>query len=110
MWRRYADVPFTLLVLGVFTLELLGLGALIWTFALRLGQFVPGSVLEQTLIATVAVTGLGLMFLTGYILAYHLLSLPRERRRQERLAAWTEHWYNVLVSNARPAGELGPEA
>jgi HEAT repeat protein len=99
MWRRHADIPYTLLVLGVFTLELVGLGALIWTFALRLGQVVPGTVLQQTLIGTIGITGLGLLFLTAYILAYHVLSLPRERRRQERLEAWTEHWYNVLFSN-----------
>jgi hypothetical protein len=111
MWRRYADVPYTVLVLTVFTLELLGLGALIWTFALRLGQLVPGSALQGTLIATIAVTGLGLLFLTAYILAYHVLSLPRERRRQQRLEAWTERWFAVLFSNAQPpAGELGPEA
>jgi len=111
MWRRYADIPYTLLVLGVFTLELLGMGALIWTFSLQVGQLVPSSALVQTLLATIVVTSLGLLFLTAYILAYHVLSVPRERRRQQRLEAWTEHWFNILFANApMPSGVTGREA
>src|SRR5438105_710290 len=108
MWRRFADIPYTLLVFGIFMLELVGLGTLIWTFALRTGQLVPDVFVEQTLIAATAVTALGLLLLTAYILAYHVLSVPRERRRQQRLETWTDRWFGVLFSTEpTPTGRLG---
>ena len=111
MWRRFADIPYTLLVFGIFMLELVGLGTLIWTFALRTGQLVPDVFVEQTLIAATAITALGLLLLTAYILAYHVLSVPRERRRQQRLETWTDRWFGVLFSTEpTPTGRLGADA
>ncbi|HMC36727.1 MAG TPA: HEAT repeat domain-containing protein [Actinomycetota bacterium] len=111
MWRRFADIPYTLLVFGIFMLELVGLGTLIWTFALRTGQLVPDVFVEQTLIAATAITALGLLLLTAYILAYHVLSVPRERRRRQRLETWTDRWFGVLFSTEpTPTGRLGADA
>jgi HEAT repeat protein len=102
MWRRYGDVPYTLLVLGVFTLELLFLGGLTWTFSLRLGGLIPATRTEQVLIGTVASTAMAVLLLTAYILVYHMLSVPRERRDRERMVTWTERWIRVLAGEAPP--------
>ena len=67
----------------------------------------PDVFVEQTLIAATAITALGLLLLTAYILAYHVLSVPRERRRQERLETWTDRWFGVLFSTEpTPTGGL----
>ena len=102
MWRRYGDAPYTILVLGVFTVELVSLGLLTWTLSLRMGQLVPTTRIEQVLIGSVASTAAAVLLLSAYILVYHMLSVPRERRDRERMAAWTERWLRV-VDGATPA-------
>lgn len=99
MWRRDGDLPYSFLVLAVVTAEAIALGALTLVFSLRLVNLVPGGLtVGLTLFAVVAVTATGLVVLTGYILVYHLLSIPRERRRSERVRRWTGVWTAALYA------------
>src|SRR5438128_6180338 len=111
MWRRHGDAAYTLLVLGIFTIEALALGVLVWTFALRAGGLRSGSSLNDVLIGAVVTTALGLLGITVYILGYHALSALRERRRDELLGKWTERWIAVVIFLADcPKPPLRPEA
>src|SRR5438067_4436923 len=107
MWRRYGDVPYALLVLGVFTIELCSLGALTWIASLRLGGLIPAARVEEVLLATVISTAVALLLLSAYVLAYHVLSVPRERVGRERTEDWVELWVNILVG-AAPAPTVLP--
>ena len=111
MWRRHADVPYTILVLGVFTLEVLALGALIWSFSLRLGGLASRSHVDMVLVGAVVTTALALLTLTVYILGYHALSAVRERRHRELLERWTEQWIaTVFFHQSPPKPPLSVEA
>jgi HEAT repeat protein len=96
MWRRYGDVPYTLLVFVVFSMEAIGLGLVIWAFSRDLFGFIPYGEAEVYLVGGVAVTAAGLAVLTGYVLAYHAMSLSRERRSQELGTMWTKRWLRAL--------------
>jgi predicted aminopeptidase len=41
MWRRYGDIPYTLLVFAVFSFEVLSLAFVTWTFAGHLFGLTP---------------------------------------------------------------------
>jgi HEAT repeat protein len=105
MWRRYGEAPYTVLVVGVITVEVLALGGLTWAFAFRLFGFGVSRELEGALIASVAVTAAALVMLTVYILGFHVLSVARERRSTERLEMWIERWVRALYD-----GEVPPAA
>lgn len=100
MWRRYGEAPYTALVVGVITVEVLALGALTWVFAFRLFGLGVARELEGALIAAVAVTAAALIMLTIYVLGFHALSVARERRSTERLAMWIEWWVRALYDGA----------
>jgi hypothetical protein len=102
MWRRYGETPYTVLVVGVITVEVLALGGLTWVFAFRLFGFGVSRELEGALIASVAVTAAALVMLTIYILGFHALSMARERRSTERLEMWIERWVRALYDGDEP--------
>jgi HEAT repeat protein len=111
MWRRYGDVPYTLLVFGVFSLEVVSLGLVIWGFSRNLFGFVPFGEIEGVLVGGVAVTAAALALLTGYILAYHAMSLSRERRSLDLGKIWTERWIRALEGEGNfPQPPLTKEA
>jgi HEAT repeat protein len=96
MWRRYGDVPYTLLVFAVFALEVVSLGLVIWGFSRNLFGSVPYTEIQGFLVGGVAVTAVALALLTAYVLAYHGMSRSRERRSQELGKKWTERWIRAL--------------
>jgi HEAT repeat protein len=111
MWRRHGDTSYIVLVLGVFTLEILALAALVWTFSLRLGGLGSETTLEEVLIAAVLTMALGLLGITVYILAFHALSDIGDRRRDGLLGQWTERWLSTIFSHEEPPKPpLTPEA
>jgi HEAT repeat protein len=96
MWRRYGDVPYTLLLFAVFSLEVVSLGLVIWAFSRNLFGTVPYGEVEGILVGGVALTAAGLALLTGYVLVYHAMSLSRERRSHQLGTMWTERWVIAL--------------
>ncbi len=111
MWRRYGDIPYTLLVFAVFSLEVISLAFVTWTFSGDLFGFVPHMDVEGVLVAAVALTAAALAMLAGYVLVYHALSLSRERRSQERIKEWTDLWIQALFKQGPfPEPPLSPEA
>lgn len=96
MWRRYGDVPYTLLVFAVFALEVVTLGLVIWAFSRNLFGSVPYTEVQGFLVGGVAITAAALALLTGYVLAYHAMSRSRERRSDELGTLWTERWLRAL--------------
>jgi hypothetical protein len=111
MWRRYGDDVYAFVVLLVFTVEAVVLGALTWAFVLRLADRLGEGRLGGFLAGAVAITGLALLLIGGHVLAYHVLSNRRERWRRQRLEAWTERWVAVLLQKEPPPhGPLTPEA
>jgi HEAT repeat protein len=111
MWRRYGDDVYAFVVLLVFTVEAVVLGALTWAFVLRLADRLGEGRLGGFLAGAVAITGLALLVIGGHVLAYHVLSNRRERWRRQRLEAWTERWVAVLFQDEPPPqGPLTPEA
>jgi HEAT repeat protein len=111
MWRRYGDDLYAFVVLLVFAVEAVVLGALTWAFVLRLVDRFGEDRLAGFLIGAVAITALALLVIGGHVLAYHVLSNRRERWRRQRLEAWTERWVAVLFQDdALPRGPLPPEA
>jgi HEAT repeat protein len=111
VWRRYGEAPYTVLVVGVITVEVLSLGALTWIFAFRLFGFGVSRELEGALIAAVAVTAAALVMLTIYILGFHVLSVSRERRLTDRLEIWIERWVRALYDDGEiPKAPLSRDA
>ncbi len=96
MWRRYGDAAYGLLVLTVFTVEVVTLGVLTVLFSMGLLGRAPGAVLGEALIGAVGLTGLAVLALTLYVLAYHGLTRSRERHQASQLEAWTEVWVRAL--------------
>ena len=110
MWRRYGDDLYALLVLVVFTFEALTLGVLTWAFALSAARALGGGDLITILVASVAVTALGLIAVGSYVIAYHVMSTRRERHRRLLLDEWTARWVSVLFEGRRPPrAPLPPE-
>ncbi len=111
MWRRYGDVPYTLLVFAVFSLEVLSLAFVTWSFSRHLFGFVPYKEAQGVLVGGMAVTAAVLAMLTGYILAYHAMSLSRDRRSRQRIQMWTERWIKALFGEGPfPQAPLSREA
>jgi len=111
MWRRYGDVPYTLIVFVVFSLEVLSLAFVTWSFSRHLFGFVPYKEAQGVLVGGVAVTAAVLAMLTGYILAYHAMSLSRDRRSRQRIQMWTERWIKALFGEGPfPQAPLSREA
>src|SRR5918999_623752 len=99
MWRKYGDDLYALLVLLVFSVEAVTLGALTWAFVLKLADQ-----LDSGRVGALLVIG-------AHVLGYHALSSRRDRWRRERLDAWTERWVSVLFqAETPPTGPLSPEA
>lgn len=99
MWRRYGDVPYTLLVFAIFSVEVLSLGFVTWRFSSQLFGSAPYGEGQGVLVGAVAVTAVSLALLTGYVLAYHAMSLSRERRSKERRKVWTERWIQAVFAD-----------
>jgi HEAT repeat protein len=111
MWRRYGDVPYTLLLFAVFSLEVVSLGLVIWAFSRNLFGTVPYGEVEGILVGGVALTAAGLALLTGYVLVYHAMSLSRERRSNQLGTMWTERWVTALKGEGPfPKAPLTEEA
>jgi HEAT repeat protein len=111
MWRKYGDVPYILLIFAIFSLEVLSLAFATWSFSRHLFGFVPYKEIQGVLVGAVAVTAAALALLSGYILAYHALSLSRERRSRQRVQMWTERWIQGLFGDGSfPEAPLSPEA
>jgi len=111
MWRRYGDASYTVLVFGVLCIEVFGLGFLIVAFSRRLSGRAPYSEAEAVLVGAVALTGVALVMLTSYVLAYHIISAVRERRVGGRVANWTEQWIRAVYEEGPlPQSPLPPEA
>src|SRR3989442_14967836 len=111
MWRRYGDVSYTVLVFGVLCIEFFGLGFLTVAFSRRLSGQVPYSEVEAVLVGAVALTGVALVMLTSYVLAYHIISSVREQRVADRVSNWTEQWIRAVYEEGPlPESPLPPEA
>jgi HEAT repeat protein len=102
MWRRYGDDLYAFAVLLVFSVEAVTLGALTWSFVLRLADQLEAGRLGAFLGGAVAVTALALLIIGTHVLGYHVLSSRRERGRRQRLDHWTERWVAVLFTGATP--------
>jgi HEAT repeat protein len=102
VWRRYGETSYTVLVVGVITVEVLALGVLTWIFTFRLFGLGFATEVEGTLIAAVAVTAAALVALTMYILGYHTLSVAHDRRSVGRLEMWIERWVRALYDGDPP--------
>src|ERR687896_743182 len=92
MWRKYGDDLYALLVLLVFSVEAVTLGALTWAFVLKLADQLDSGRVGSLLAGSVAVTAIALLVIGAHVLGYHALSSRRDRWRRERLDAWTERW------------------
>jgi len=111
MWRRYGDVPYTLLVFAVFSVEVLTLALVTWSFSRHLFGFVPYMEGQRVLVGAVAVTAAALVMLAGYILAYHAMSLSRDRRSRARVKMWSERWILAVFGEGPfPKPPLAAEA
>jgi HEAT repeat protein len=111
MWRKYGDDLYALLVLLVFSVEAVTLGALTWAFVLKLADQLDSGRVGSLLAGSVAVTAIALLVIGAHVLGYHALSSRRDRWRRERLDAWTERWVSVLFqAETPPTGPLSPEA
>ncbi len=111
MWRRYGDVSYTVLVFGVLCIEVFGLGFLSVAFSRRLSGQAPYSEVEAVLVGAVALTGIALVMLTSYVLAYHIISAVRERQVADRVSSWTEQWIRAIYEEGPlPEAPLPPEA
>jgi len=111
VWRRYGDSSYTVLVFGVLCVEVFGLGFLTVDFSRRLSGQASFHEVEAVLIGAVVLTGVAVVMLTGYVLAYHILSAVRERQAAAKVAAWTERWIQaVYEEGSLPEAPLPPEA
>jgi HEAT repeat protein len=102
MWRRYGDDLYASVVLLVFSVEAVALGALTWGFVLRLADHLAAGRLVTFLTGSVAVTAIAVLVIGAHVLGYHVLSTRRDRWRRQRLEAWTERWVAVLFQGDSP--------
>lgn len=111
MWRKYGDDLFAAVVLAVFSIEAVTLGALTWIFVLRLADDLGAGEVGAFLAGSVALTAAALLIIGVHILGYHVFSSRRERGWQQRLDSWTERWVGVLFdTEPPPPGPLPREA
>jgi HEAT repeat protein len=111
MWRKYGDDLYAAVVLAVFSVEAVTLGALTWILVLRLADDLGADEVGAFLTGSVALTAAALLIIGVYVLAYHVFSSRRERGWQQRLDSWTERWVGVLFdTEPPPPGRLPPEA
>jgi hypothetical protein len=110
VWRRYGDVAFATVFAVAVSLEVIPLGMLTWTLAVRLfGPHGAGRV-GGVLLAAVGSTAAALLLITTYILAYQHVSERRARVMEARRHAWVITWLRVLDGEEpEPEGPLdGP--
>ena len=104
MWRRYGDVLYAVVLSVVLTAEAAVLAVLTWMFLPGLARLVPRLELEAMLLAGVAMTGMALVAVAGFVLAYHSFSARRERLHMEALDVWADRWVRVVIER-RPRPE-----
>jgi HEAT repeat protein len=102
MWRKYGDDLYAAVVLAVFSIEAVTLGALTWIFVLRLADDLGAGDVDAFLAGSVALTAAALLVIGVHILGYHVFSSRRERGWQQRLDSWTERWVGVLFDTELP--------
>ena len=102
MWRRFGDVAFGSLIGVAITLEAVPLAVLTWRLARRAADELAVPELQATLVGTVASTALGLVLVTGYVLAYQVVSEGRERWLRERREAWVARWIRIMFRGEPP--------
>src|SRR5918999_985608 len=102
MWRKYGDDLYAAVVLAVFSIEAVTLGALTWIFVLRLADDLGAGEVGAFLAGSVALTAAALLVIGVHILGYHVFSSRRERGWQQRLDSWTERWVGVLFDTEPP--------
>lgn len=102
MWRRFGDVAFGALIGVAITLEVVPLAVLTWALVRRAADELAAPELQATLVGAVASTALGLTLVTGYVLAYQVVSDGRERLFRERREAWVGRWLRVLFQGEPP--------
>ena len=104
MWRRYGDVLYAIILSFVLTAEAAVLAALTWMFLPGLAGLLPQWNLRTMLLAAVVVTGMALVVVAGFVLAYHSFSARRERLHLEALEVWSDRWVRVVIER-RPRPE-----
>ncbi|HZB03661.1 MAG TPA: HEAT repeat domain-containing protein [Actinomycetota bacterium] len=102
MWRKYGDDLYAAVVLAVFSIEAVTLGALTWIFVLRLADDLGAGEVGAFLAGSLALTAAALLVIGVHILGYHVFSSRRERGWQQRLDSWTERWVGVLFDTELP--------
>src|SRR2546422_11407515 len=102
MWRRYGDSSYTVLVFGVLCIEVFGLGFLTVAFSRRLSGQAPYSEVEAVLVGAGALTGIALVMLTRYGLAYHIISAVRGRQGAGPASRLTQQWDSALLGGRPP--------
>ena len=102
MWRRFGDVAFGALIGVAITLQVVPLAVLTWGMVRRAADELAVPELQARLVGTVASIALGLVLVTGYVLAYQVVSDGRERLLRERREAWVARWIRVLFRGEPP--------
>lgn len=102
MWRRFGDVAFGFVIAVAITLEVVPLAVLTWRLAGPVTREGGAGPAQAALILAVATGALGLVLVSGYVLAYQLVSEGRERRARERRARWVDRWIRVLFQGEPP--------
>ncbi|HWO71700.1 MAG TPA: HEAT repeat domain-containing protein [Actinomycetota bacterium] len=102
MWRRFGDVAFGALIGVAITLEVVPLAVLTWALVRRARAELGVPELQASMVGAVASTALGLVLVTGYVLAYQVVSDGRERVLRERREAWVGRWIRVLFQGEPP--------
>lgn len=111
MWRRFGDVAFGAVIGVAITLQVVPLAVLTWGMVRRAADELAVPELQATLVGTVASIALGLVLVTGYVLAYQVVSEGRERLLRERREAWVARWIRVLFrGEPAPAPPLDRQA
>ncbi len=111
MWRRFGDVAFAALVAIVVTLEAIPLIYLTWMLLGRLVGRSGGTRVGWVLLGALASAGLGLVTVTGYLLAYQHVSERRATALTERRQAWVARWLDVLyTAGPLPDAPVGDDA
>jgi HEAT repeat protein len=102
VWRRFGDVAFGALIGVAITLQVVPLAVLTWGMVRRAADELAVPELQARLVGTVASIALGLVLVTGYVLAYQVVSDGRERLLRERREAWVARWIRVLFRGEPP--------
>ncbi|GAB5603825.1 hypothetical protein FJNA_23510 [Thermus sp. FJN-A] len=108
MWRRGEGV-YALIVASVVSLEALALGGLVLVFSARLWGAVGYGPVAWTLWQSLALTGLALGVLSGYVLLYHTYTAWREGRARAAYQAWLARFTEALLEEKEPPSPPWPE-